>query len=46
VDDSRTAKVFANFQASIDQSIPTDAPGWIVGRYNDLTAVCTPPAAN
>jgi membrane protein required for colicin V production len=46
VDDSRTAKVFANFQASIDQSIPSDAPGWIVSRYNDLTAVCTAPAAN
>ncbi|MFM7445909.1 MAG: CvpA family protein, partial [Tabrizicola sp.] len=46
VDNSRTAKVFANFQASIDQSIPSDAPGWIVSRYNDLTAVCTAPAAN
>lgn len=41
VDESRTARVFANFQASIDSSIPTDAPGWIVGRYNDLTQVCT-----
>lgn len=41
IDDSRTAKVFANFQASIDSSIPTDAPGWIVARYNDLTQVCT-----
>jgi membrane protein required for colicin V production len=45
IDDSRTAKVFANFQASIDESIPTDAPGWIVARYNDLTTVCTPEAA-
>lgn len=42
VDNSRTAKVFANFQSSIDDAIPTDAPGWIVERYNDLTAVCTP----
>lgn len=42
IDNSRTAKVFANFQASIDGSIPTDAPGWIVARYNDLTAICTP----
>ncbi len=44
IDNSRTAKVFANFQASIDGSIPTDAPGWIVARYNDLTAICTPEA--
>ncbi len=40
IDNSRTAKVFANFQASIDNAIPTDAPGWIVARYNDLTNVC------
>jgi membrane protein required for colicin V production len=44
VDDSRTAKVIANFQSRIDQNIPTDAPGWIVERYNDLTKVCTAPA--
>ncbi len=50
IDNSRTAKVFANFQAAIDSSIPSDAPGWIVARYNDLTTVCTPagtaPAGN
>jgi membrane protein required for colicin V production len=40
VDNSRTALVFANFQAQIDESIPTDAPGWIVDRYNDLTDIC------
>lgn len=40
IDDSRTAKVFANFQANIDENIPTDAPGWIVARYNELTDVC------
>lgn len=40
VDESRTALVFANFQAQIDQNIPSDAPGWIVERYNDLTNVC------
>lgn len=45
IDNSRTAKVFANFQASIDNAIPQDAPGWIVGRYNDLTAVCAPGAS-
>jgi membrane protein required for colicin V production len=40
VDNSRSAKVFANFQASIDENIPADAPGYIVSRYNDLTAAC------
>jgi membrane protein required for colicin V production len=40
IDNSRTALVFANFQAEIDENIPTDAPGWIVERYNDLTNVC------
>lgn len=47
VDESRSAKVFANFQTKIDENIPQDAPGWIVERYNDLTTVCTgttPPA--
>jgi membrane protein required for colicin V production len=45
IDNSRTAKVFANFQASIDSAIPSDAPGWIVARYTDLTTICTPAAA-
>lgn len=45
VDDSRSAKVFASFQDNLDATIPSDAPGWIVGRYNDLTAVCVAPAA-
>jgi membrane protein required for colicin V production len=45
VDNSRTALVFANFQANIDQNIPSDAPGWIVDRYNDLTNVCATGAA-
>lgn len=40
IDDSRTAKVFANFQGSIDNAIPSDAPGWILARYNDLTNIC------
>jgi membrane protein required for colicin V production len=40
IDDSRTALVFSNFQAEIDQNIPSDAPGWIVERYNELTNVC------
>jgi membrane protein required for colicin V production len=46
IDDSRSAKVFANFQANIDEKIPADAPGWILSRYNDLTAACAAPAGN
>ena len=40
VDNSRSAKIFASFQGDIDAAVPTDAPGWIVARYNDLTATC------
>ncbi len=40
IDNSRTARVFASFQSSVDGAIPSDAPGWIVQRYNDLTLVC------
>lgn len=43
VDDSRTARVVASIQGRLDAAIPTDAPGWIVERYNDLTAVCASP---
>lgn len=44
VDNSRSAKVFASFQANIDENIPADAPGWIVARYEELTASCAAPA--
>ncbi len=40
VDQSRSAKVFASFQANIDETIPTDAPGWIVTRYEALISSC------
>lgn len=40
VDNSRSAKIFAALQDQLDAQIPTDAPGWIVGRYNELTTVC------
>lgn len=40
VDDSRSAKIFAGMQDELNARIPTDAPGWIVARYNELTQVC------
>ncbi len=44
VDNSRSAKVFASFQGSLNETIPEDAPGWIVGRYETLVASCAAPA--
>ena len=41
IDDSRSAKVYASFQDKITASVPDNVPNWIVGRYNDLTKVCT-----
>ena len=40
VDDSRTAKIFASAQDSLNDSIPEDAPGWIVARYEALVGNC------
>jgi len=44
VDQSRAAKVFAAFQGNIDNQLPADVPGWIVGKYETLVAVCAAPA--
>ena len=44
IDASRSAKIFASFQVDINQAVPSDAPNWIVGRYNELTTTCTNPA--
>ena len=44
VDNSRSAKVYASFQDKITASVPENVPGWIIGRYNDLTKVCAPTA--
>jgi membrane protein required for colicin V production len=40
VDDSRTAKIFARTQERLNQQIPSDAPGWIVARYDELVGSC------
>ncbi len=45
VDNSRSAKVFASFQGSLNESIPEDAPGWIVSRYEALVASCGAPSS-
>lgn len=40
VDDSRSMKIFSSFQTNVNAAVPTDAPNWIVARYNELTANC------
>ena len=41
VDNSRSAKVFSKLSGQMDDTMPDDAPGWIVARYEDLVANCT-----
>lgn len=45
IDNSRTMFVFAEFGNQLNEQVPTDAPGWILDRYNELTNVCSPGAA-
>jgi len=44
IDDSRTARIFAKMQDKINDSIPEDAPGWIVSRYEQLIGECGKPS--
>ncbi|PTV94627.1 membrane protein required for colicin V production [Rhodobacter aestuarii] len=50
VDKSRSATVFMKLSGQMDESMPEDAPGWIVARYEDLVSKCaaptTTPASN
>jgi len=36
VDDSRTAIVFAKVSETLDEQVPSDLPGWIAARYDEL----------
>lgn len=36
VDDSRTAVVFSQLSENLDEQIPSDVPGWIAQRYEEL----------
>lgn len=40
VDDSRTVMIFGAVQDRLAASIPTEAPGWIVARYEELVGTC------
>jgi membrane protein required for colicin V production len=46
VDDSRTAKIVATMSGDVDELIPDDAPGWIVGTYEGLISTCDVPAGS
>lgn len=43
VDDSRSAQIFAATQDRLNDSIPEDAPAWIVARYEELVGTCGAP---
>ncbi len=45
VDDSRTAMIFAEVQDTLADSIPDEAPSWIVDRYEELVGDCGAPSA-
>lgn len=45
VDQSRSAKVFSKLSGQMDETVPSDAPGWIVARYEALVSKCPAPAA-
>ncbi|MEM8553979.1 MAG: CvpA family protein [Pseudomonadota bacterium] len=40
VDQSRTASIFAAIEQDIEDAIPTEAPDWILGRYETLVGSC------
>ncbi len=41
LDQSRSAAIFAQSRGIIEKQIPTQAPQWIVSRYEQLTLSCT-----
>ena len=43
IDDSRTNKIFASAQDALNDSIPENAPDWIVERYEQLVGSCGAP---
>lgn len=45
IDDSRTAKIFAQVSESVNDQIPDQAPGWLVDRYEDVVGACDAPSA-
>ena len=44
VDNSRTVLIFGSVQDRLAESVPEEAPSWIVARYEDLVGDCGAPA--
>jgi membrane protein required for colicin V production len=44
VDNSQTAKIFANVQANLENRMPETAPEWVTERYEELVGSCGDPA--
>ncbi len=42
IDDSRSASIFEESRDMIEKQIPSEAPEWIVQRYEQLTGSCAP----
>lgn len=40
VDASQSKRIFAQFQTSLSEQIPQEAPGWITARYEELLGAC------
>jgi membrane protein required for colicin V production len=40
VENSRSAAVFGQLSGNLNEAVPSDAPSWLVARYEQLTAGC------
>ena len=40
VENSRSAQVFERIRTQLDEQVPSDAPGWIVSRYEQMVRGC------
>ncbi|HPE26438.1 CvpA family protein [Albidovulum sp.] len=40
VDNARSAEIFQDFEARLNEQMPTDAPGWVVRKYEELVSSC------
>lgn len=43
VDNSRSAVVFERAKEALEEMIPSEAPAWIVSRYEEFVSVCAAP---
>lgn len=43
VDKSQSARIFGSLETRLNEQVPQDAPGWILGRYQELVGDCGAP---